>query len=67
MNRAGGGLDEAAGLVERRLADALEVEQGGELLGELINQVDFAVEVQHLAGQGPAFGLLGGQLGEQSG
>ena len=36
---------------ERQPGHALDVEQRGELLGEAVNQIDFAVEVQDLGAE----------------
>jgi hypothetical protein len=41
------GLDEALHLVERTGGDGGEIEYLGELLGELLDEVDFAVEVEN--------------------
>jgi hypothetical protein len=62
-----GGGDEALGLVERGAADGWGVEEGGELLGELLDEVDFAIEVEDFGGEGAGVLLAGGELGEEQG
>jgi hypothetical protein len=61
------GGDEALCLVEGGLADGGGVEEGGELLGELFDEVDFAIEVEDFGGEGAGFVLACGELGEEEG
>ena len=35
-------------LFQRRLADGRQIQQSGELFGEMLDQMDFAVEIQDL-------------------
>jgi hypothetical protein len=62
-----GGGNKSFSLRESGFADAVEVEQGGELLGELLDEVDFTVEMEDFASQGAAFALAGGEVAEQQG
>jgi hypothetical protein len=48
--------------VERGAADGWGVEEGGELFGELFDEVDFAIEVEDFSGEGAALLLAGGEL-----
>ena len=46
-----GGDDEVTRLLQRELRDALDVEQRRQLLREAVDQIDLAIEVQHLGAE----------------
>ena len=65
MIDAVGGDDQVPRFLQRELGDALEVEQRRQLLREAVDQVDLAIEVQHLGAERLALDLAGHQVIEQ--
>jgi hypothetical protein len=57
--------DQVTCLLQREVRHALDVEQRRQLLGEAVDQVDLAIEVQDLGAERLAFDLLRDQMVEQ--
>ena len=62
-----GGDDRVPGFAQRELGHALDVEQRRQLLREAVDQIDLAIEVQHLGTERLALHLLRHQVIEQRG
>ena len=66
-DHAVGGYDQVPRFLQGQLRHAVEVQQRRQLLGEAVDQVDLAVEVQHLGPERLALDLLRDQVLEQRG
>ena len=62
-----GGGDEPLRLRERGLADGRRVEQRCQLLGELLNQMDFAIEMKNFSGERAILRLFAARCWKQHG
>ena len=66
-DHAVGGHDHVSCFLQRQPRDALDIEQRSQLLREAVNEIDLAIEMQHLGTERFALHFFGDQVIEQTG